>query len=70
MLKDGFQDVISVDRLKPFYQCLNDNSETNMLNREPPLEQQQELDILEWPLLPSRPKRKTKPPDRLGFAQE
>jgi len=26
VLKNGFQNIISVDRLKPFYQCLNDNS--------------------------------------------
>ena len=61
--KNGHNDVISVDRLKPFY----DKDVTNVTSHE--LEIKHERDILEWPLLPSRPKRQTNPPDRLGFVK-
>ena len=57
--KNGLDDVISVDRLKPFY----DQDVTKVINHEQKINHKE--DISECPSPQARPKRQTKPPDRL-----
>ena len=59
--KNGVNDVISIDRLKPFIDGFKSENYSNNTKG------QDELDTQEWPPLPSRPKRSVKPPERLGF---
>ena len=59
--KNGLDDVISVDRLKPFY----DQDVTKVINHEQKIDHKE--DISECPSLKARPKRQTNPPDRLGI---
>ena len=65
LLRNGQNDVVSVDRLKPFYHIANSTDTDCPEKTVPPPDSV--LDPDEWPLPPTRPKRQSNPPDRYGY---